>query len=299
MGKDLSDSFPAARAVFEEADDVLGFSISRIMWEGPEEVLTETRNAQPALLVHSTAVHRVIADRIGDVGFAAGHSLGEFSAWVAAGTLTFSDALSTVRLRGELMFDAGTERPGTMAAVLGLDDDTLVRACAEVSGGVCVPANFNAEGQVVISGDKEGVVAGMERAKQAGAKKVMELKVSGAFHSPLMEPAARGLQAKREATTFADPRFPVVSNVTAAAVRSGPEGRALLVRQLTSPVRWSQSIATMLAEGATSFLELGAGSVLCGLNKRNAKGMPCAAVAGPADLEKLSAISAATPSVES
>jgi [acyl-carrier-protein] S-malonyltransferase len=289
MGKDLADAFPAARAVFQEADDVLGFSISRVMWEGPEEVLTETRNAQPALLVHSTGVHRVVADQLADVGFAAGHSLGEYSAWVAAGTVTFADALSAVRLRGELMFDAGSERPGTMAAVLGLDDESLVRVCSEVTSGVCVPANFNAEGQVVISGDREGVSEGMERAKQAGAKKVMELKVSGAFHSPLMEPASRGLQAKLEATPFADPSFPVVSNVTGSAVRTGAEGRALLVRQLTSPVRWSASIAAMVSGGATGFVELGAGSVLCGLNKRNAKGVPCSAIAGPAELEKLTA----------
>jgi [acyl-carrier-protein] S-malonyltransferase len=289
MGRELARALPAARALFDEADDVLGTALSRLMWEGPEEELTLTRNAQPAILVHSVAAHAALRDRLGEVAMAAGHSLGEFSAHVAAGTLRFADALRAVRLRGELMYEAGVKRPGTMAAVLGLSDDALRAACAAVTDGICVPANFNTEGQVVISGDRVGVEAGMERAREAGAKKVTELKVSGAFHSPLMEPAQEGLAAHLAGVPFADPVFPVVSNVTAAAVRSGGEARALLVRQLTAPVLWSASVAAMVAAGADRFLELGPGGVLCGLNKRNAKGAPCVSVGSPADVEKWTA----------
>jgi [acyl-carrier-protein] S-malonyltransferase len=285
MGRELADAFPEARQLFEEADDVLGIALSRLMWEGPEEDLTETRNAQPALLVHSIAAHRVLAERLGPVAFGAGHSLGEFSAHVAAGTLTFQDALSAVRLRGELMFAAGLERPGTMAAVLGLDDSQIERACSQVTSGRCVPANFNAEGQVVISGDRAGVAEVMESARQLGARKVIELKVSGAFHSPLMEPAAVGLRRHLEDLAFTDPRYPVVSNVTTRPVRGGLEARELLIDQLTAPVRWAASIAVMVAEGADRFLEVGPGSVLCGLNKRNARGLPCRSVGAPKDLE--------------
>jgi [acyl-carrier-protein] S-malonyltransferase len=288
MGSELASAFPEAREVFEEADEVLGLALSRLMWEGPEDELTETRNAQPAILTHSVAVHRVVRAVLGDAAFAAGHSLGEFSAHVAAGTLTFRDALALVRLRGELMFAAGLERPGTMAAVLGLADEAVARVCAEVESGTCVPANYNAEGQVVVGGDREGVAEGMDRARAAGARKVMELKVSGAFHSPLMEPAARGLRERLEAIALADPVFPVVSNVTALDVRQGLVARELLVQQLTAPVRWAASVTTMVREGASRFLELGPGSVLCGLNKRNARGIPCASWGRPGDLEAAS-----------
>ena len=278
MGRELIEAMPAARLVFQEADDILATSLSRIMWEGPEEELTLTRNAQPAILVHSVAIHAVLKDRLGGATVAAGHSLGEFSAHVAAGTLTFADALRAVRARGELMFEAGLQRPGTMAAVLGLSEETARDACSAVTSGVCVPANFNADGQVVISGDKTGVREGMERAQDAGAKRVIELKVSGAFHSPLMEPAEEGLRAHLEGVSFSDPSFPVVSNVTAEPVRAGGAACDLLIRQLTAPVLWSASVKTMLREGAETFLELGPGAVLCGLNKRNAKGIPCASV---------------------
>ena len=289
MGRELAEAHEQARRLFEEADDVLGFALSRLMWEGPEDELTETRNAQPALLVHSVAMHAVARERLGEPVLAAGHSLGEFSAHVAAGTLRFRDALEAVRLRGELMWSAGRERPGTMAAVLGLDDGGVREACGRVTAGVCVPANFNAEGQVVISGDREGVAEGMALAKDAGAKRALELNVSGAFHSPLMEPAARGLREKLEGLRFADPSVPVVSNVTAEPVRSGEDARRLLVEQLTSPVLWSTSVATMLREGVDRFVELGPGGVLCGLNKRNARGVPCRSLATPADLEALEA----------
>ena len=175
-----------------------------------------------------------------------------------------------------------------MAAVLGLADDAVRAACAAVTEGVCVPANFNTEGQVVISGDRAGVEAGMARAREAGAKRAVELNVSGAFHSPLMEPAQEGLASHLAGVRFADPVIPVVSNVTAAPVTAGDEARTLLVRQLTAPVLWSASIAAMVAAGVDRFLELGAGSVLCGLNKRNAKGAMCVSVGSPADVEKWS-----------
>jgi len=285
MGRALAEEFSVAAETLAEADDVLGFGLSRLMAGGPEAELTATRNAQPALLTHSVAVHRVVAGELGAVAFAAGHSLGEFSAHVAAGTLSFRDALLAVRTRGELMYRSGLERPGTMAAVLGLDDAVLNEVCSAVEAGVCVPANFNAPGQVVISGDVAGVDEGMARAKEAGAKRTVLLNVSGAFHSPLMAPAAAGLGDKLGALPFRDPAFPVVSNVTASPVTSGEEARRLLVEQLTSPVRWSSCVATMIEAGVGRFVELGPGSVLCGLNKRNAKGLPCVALDGPEQIE--------------
>ena len=234
----MAGAYPEAARVFEEADDVLGFSISKLAWEGPEEDLVLTKNAQPAMLVHSTAVYRVIQGRLGAVGLAAGHYLGEFSAHVAAGTLDFAAAVLTVRLRGELMYAAGVERPGMMAAVIGLDDEAVISVCeqAEDEAGVCVPANFNAAGQVVISGDLAGVERAMELAMGAGAKRVVRLSVSGAFHSPLMAPAAAEFEDRLAPLSFHDPAFPVIANVTAEPVSTGDTARALLVRQLTTPV---------------------------------------------------------------
>jgi [acyl-carrier-protein] S-malonyltransferase len=284
MGRALAEAYPVAADTLAEADDVLGFALSRLMAEGPEAELTETRNAQPALLAHSVAALRVVQERLGPVAFAAGHSLGEFSAHVAAGTLSFRNALEAVRVRGELMFSAGQERRGTMAAVLGLDDDALEGACARVDAGICVPANFNSAGQVVVSGDVAGVEQGMALLTEAGAKRVLPLKVSGAFHSPLMAPAAAGLRAHLESLTFHDPAYPVLSNVTAKPVTSGAEACDLLVEQLTSPVRWAASVAAMVEAGVDRFLELGPGSVLCGMNKRNAKGVPCASLGEPAEV---------------
>jgi [acyl-carrier-protein] S-malonyltransferase len=287
MGQSLARSEPAARAVFEEADDTLGFPLSDVMWDGPEEVLTETRHAQPALLTHAVAVFAVIRERIGPVACAAGHSLGEFSAHVAAGTLSFADALRAVRTRGELMFEAGTERSGTMAAVLGLEDAEVEALCGRVTAGVCVPANFNAPGQVVISGDGAGVDEGMALAREAGARRVVELNVSGAFHSPLMAPAEAGLRRHLGSVTFHAPGVAVYSNVTATPIAAGAEARDLLVRQLTAPVRWSGSIGAMVERGVDAFLELGPGSVLCGLNRRMARSLVCLSVGEPEDLAKL------------
>ena len=287
MAKLLAASEPAAAAVLEEANDILGVDLAGLMAEGPEDELVATKNAQPAILAHSVAVLRVAGERIGPVALAAGHSLGEFSAHVAAGTFSFADAIRTVRLRGELMYDAGLARPGTMAAVLGLADEAVEEVCARVDAGVCQPANFNSEGQVVISGDLAGVEQGSALATEAGAKKVVPLSVSGAFHSALMEPAATGLAEHLAGVTFQDPAYPVVSNVTAAPVTSGEEARDLLVRQVTSPVRWSASIAAMVDAGTDRFLELGPGKVLCGLNRRNARGVPCSNLGEPSDFESL------------
>jgi [acyl-carrier-protein] S-malonyltransferase len=292
MARALAAAEPIAAETLREADDILGIPLSELMAEGPEDELTATKNAQPALLAHSVAILRVIHDRLGPVAFTAGHSLGEFSAHVASGTLGFADALAAVRVRGELMFEAGLQRPGTMAAVLGLDDEQATEVCARVDRGVCVPANFNAPGQVVVSGDVEGVKQLAEIAPEAGAKKVIILNVSGAFHSPLMEPAARGLREHLESIDFQDPTVPVISNVTARPVTLGPEARDLLVSQLTSAVRWSDSIATMVEKGVDRFLELGPGKVLAGLNKRNAKGLPSISVGEPDDLEGLKEIEA-------
>lgn len=285
MGQELAEAFPQAARVFEEADDVLDLSLSAMMWEASGARLKETRNSQPALLVHSVAAWRVVESSLGEVRFAAGHSVGEYAAHVAAGTLSFADALRAVRRRGELMSEAGDVRPGTMAAVLGLSDEEVVRALDGLETGICVPANFNSAGQVVVSGDVDGVEAAMEALKEAGAKRVVPLNVSGAFHSPLMEPAEEGLAAFLESIEFRDPAVPVVANVDARPVTDGARARELLVEQLTGQVRWSESIATMVEGGATGFLELGAGSVLCGLNRRNARGMPCSSVGTPGEVE--------------
>lgn len=285
MARALAEAHPAAVDVLSVADEVLGFSLSRLMAEGPEDELTATKNAQPALLAHSVAVLRAVEDRLAPVGMAAGHSLGEFSAHVAAGTLTFEDALKAVRVRGELMQDAGRTRPGTMAAVLGLDDHSVEDVCTRVERGVCVPANFNSRGQVVISGDVAAVDEAMELAKDAGARKAVLLNVSGAFHSPLMEPAAEGLRSHLESVPFTDPSFPVYSNATAEPVTSGEIARELLVKQLTSPVRWVSSVSRMVTNGADRFLELGPGKVLSSLNRRNAKGVPTTALGEPDDLD--------------
>lgn len=289
MGLQLARAYPEAASTFEEADDIVGFALSRLCWEGPEDELVLTQNAQPAILVHSVAVFRVAGGMVGKISHAAGHSLGEYSAHVAAGTLPFADAVAGVRLRGQLMFAASTKRAGTMAAVIGLDDDVVIAVCEAASGGskICVPANFNCPGQVVISGDEEGIDEGMRLASEAGARRVVPLSVSGAFHSPLMAPAVKGLRAKLNDLNFGDPHFPVVSNVTTGPVEDGETARGLLVDQLTSPVRWAGSIEEMIGAGVDRFIEMGPGSVLCGLNRRNARGVPCRAVGEPEDIDAL------------
>jgi [acyl-carrier-protein] S-malonyltransferase len=291
MGKDLVAASAAARAVFEEADDLLGISLTRLCFEGPEYELTATVNAQPAILTHSIAIHRAVAAHAGTVSLAAGHSLGEFSAYVAAGSMSFGDGLRTVRVRGELMYGGGQGRPGTMAAILGLDDDAIVRVCADASGddGVCVAANFNAPGQVVVSGDVVAVNRCLEGAKAVGARRALPLNVSGAFHSPLMEIAVPGLAAQLDRVAFRDPGFPVVSNVTAQAVSDAATARRLLVAQLTSPVRWTGCVRTMVDAGISNFLEIGPGTVLSGLLKRIERAAESTPVGTAAQVEALAA----------
>ncbi len=270
MGKDLAERFPAARDTFAAIDDALGVALSRVMWDGPESELTLTHNAQPAILAHSAAVHAVVADRLTTLEAAAGHSLGEYSAYVVAEALTPADAAMLVRRRGELMYQAGLERPGAMAAVMGLDTAAVEAACADAAAdGTVVPANLNAPDQIVISGDPAAVARAGEGCKQAGAKRVIPLKVSGAFHSPLMAPAVRGLEAALSGVAVADPRCPVVANATAQAVRTGAEARRQLAAQLTAPVRWVDSMHTLAALAVDgTFVELGPGRVLSGLLKR-------------------------------
>lgn len=273
MGRDLAKVFPAARQVFDAVDDALGFRLSDVMWNGPEELLTRTDHAQPAILAHSAAVWAVAGPVLGGrVAAAAGHSLGEYSAYVAAGSLGVAEAARLVRRRGELMHQAGTARPGTMAAVIGLDAERVGAVCREASGahGVAVPANLNAPDQVVISGDPEAVARARELLRAAGAKRVIPLKVSGAFHSPLMAPAERGFREVLACTRLAAPAFPVIANVTAQPVRDVETARALLGAQLTSAVHWVDCVRALseAAQGGVRFVEIGPGTVLTGLARR-------------------------------
>jgi len=271
MGKDLADEFPEARQVFEQVDDALGVRLSHLMWNGPEEELTLTHNAQPAILAHTLAACAVLGDSLSPKA-GAGHSLGEYSAYVVAGALSLVDAARVVRRRGELMLEAGNERPGTMTAVLGLDAARVEAICAECSGedGVVVAANINAPDQTVVSGDPGAVEKAGALCKEAGAKRVMPLKVSGAFHSPLMVPAQAGLRAELNAVSFSDPEFPVIANATAEPVSDSETARLRLDEQLTSPVRWVASMLRAAEECRENvkFVEVGPGRVLSGLVKR-------------------------------
>jgi [acyl-carrier-protein] S-malonyltransferase len=271
MGRDLAERFPAAKDTFAAIDEALGSALSRLMWEGPEDELTLTHNAQPAILAHTAAVLAVVGERLGSPGAAAGHSLGEYSAHVAAGTLSAVDAARLVRRRGELMLETGRARPGTMAAVLGLATAEVQAACDEASGpdGLAVPANLNAPDQTVISGDPVGVSRAGEGCKARGAKRVIALNVSGAFHSPLMAPAVDGLREALAGAAFGNPRFPVIANASGEAVRTGVDAKRLLADQLTAPVRWVACIETAAALcPAATFVEMGPGAVLSGLLKR-------------------------------
>lgn len=290
MAKDLAEHFPAARAVFERADAALGANLSSLCFEGPAEELTRTHNAQPALLAHGAAVWAVVGEQAAPhVAAAAGHSLGEFSAYHAAGALSLEDAVRLVRRRGELMYETGVQRPGAMAAILGELQRSIDDICADArAAGVVVPANYNALEQVVISGEVAGVERGMELAKEAGAKRAMRLQVSGAFHSPLMEPAQAGLGEALSAAHWSAPRWPVYSNVTAAPVRDAASASELLLRQLTSPVRWVAVIQAMAAAYPDAvFVEMGPGNVLTGLLKRLAPNHQAKTCGTVADVEAL------------
>jgi [acyl-carrier-protein] S-malonyltransferase len=286
MGKDLYDAFPEAKAAFDEADDALDVSLSKLCFEGPAEELTLTHNAQPALLTHGAAIWAVVSARIGrNVRAAAGHSLGEFTAYHAAGTLFLSDAVKLVRQRGELMYESGVKRPGTMAAIVGDLKEPIetitTRATAEA--GLVVPANYNSPGQIVISGEEAGVERAMALAKEAGAKLARKLTVSGAFHSALMETASDGLTQAVAATSFVNPRFPVYANVNGQPVTTAADARKLLLQQLTRPVRWTEEVTAMASRFPdATYVEMGPGSVLVGLVKRiapNLRTMTCGTVA--------------------
>lgn len=289
MGKDLADRFPVARDTFGAIDETLGVPLSRIMWEGPEDELTLTHNAQPAILAHTAAVLAVVAERLGTMAAGAGHSLGEYSAHVAARTLTVADAARLVRRRGELMLAAGQARPGAMAAVLGLATAEVEAACNEASGngGVAVAANLNAPDQTVISGDPGAVASAGDGCKARGAKRVVPLKVSGAFHSPLMAPAVDGLREALGSAAFTDPEFPVIANASGTAVRTGVDAKRLLADQLTAPVRWVACMraAAEVAPEAT-FVEVGPGNVLSGLLKRIVPGARTVALGTAGEVEK-------------
>lgn len=265
MGKELYDSSEIAKEMFEKANDILGFRITDIMFEGTAEQLKETKVTQPAVFLHSVVLAKTLADFKPEM--VAGHSLGEFSALVANGTLAFEDALKLVSQRATAMQKACEIKPSTMAAVLGLEDAIVEKVCSEVDG-VVVAANYNCPGQLVISGEFTAVEKACELLKEAGAKRALLLPVGGAFHSPMMEPAREELAAAIEATTFHTPSCPVYQNVTASAVNDPEEIKKNLILQLTAPVRWTQSVQQMIADGATLFTEVGPGKVLVGLIKK-------------------------------
>ena len=267
MAKDLYENSPKAKELLEKANEVLGFRITDIMFDGTAEDLKATKVTQPAVFLHSVVLAACFEGFAPDM--VAGHSLGEFSALAAAGALSFEDALRLVAIRANAMQKCCEAVPGTMAAVIGLPDETVEQICAETDG-IVIAANYNSDGQVVISGEKEAVAAACEKAKAAGAKRALPLAVSGAFHSPLMEPARAELAEAIEKTVFKAPECPVYQNVTAKAETDPEVIKANVLTQLTSPVRWSQSVKRMVADGAGYFMEIGPGNVLQGLVKRSA-----------------------------
>ncbi len=333
MGRAFYDSFPAAKAVFDEADEALGFPLSKLIFEGPEDELKLTENTQPAILTMSVAVWRALEPELTSRGLkvclAAGHSLGEYSAHVAAGTFSFADAVRTVRARGQFMQAAVPVGEGAMAAILGLPYDDVNDICARVSdeltppppedpsdpseqsaaarealtdpqnpastpaeaasrvSAVVAPANINSPEQIVISGDKASVERAAALCKEAGAKRTVMLPVSAPFHCALMQPAQEKLASALESVPFEDPRFEVVCNVDARAVKRGPDARDTLIRQVTGTVRWVECVQQLQSCGATHFLEVGPGRVLTGLNRQIDRGMVTANVEDPAGLEKV------------
>ncbi|MDQ2833714.1 MAG: ACP S-malonyltransferase [Acidobacteriota bacterium] len=308
MGRDLYDIFPSARAVFEEADDALGFPLSKLIFEGPEDQLKLTEHTQPAILTVSVAAARVLAEKGITPALSAGHSLGEYSAHVAAGTFSFADAVRTVRSRGQYMQQAVPPGQGAMAAILGLSADLINDICAQVSddltplptgnvadtiaqafspsSAVVSPANLNSPDQTVISGATQAVEKAADLCKQAGAKRTVMLQVSAPFHCALMKPAQDALATDLEAIPFADPALPIASNVDARLLTRGPESRDALIRQVTAPVRWVECIQLLIAQGATHFIEVGPGKVLSGLMRQIDRNQKSLNVEDSASLEK-------------
>ncbi len=281
MGKDLYDNNPKAKELFDKANEILGFEITKIMFEGTAEELKQTKVTQPAVFLHSVISAICLGDQF-DAEMTAGHSLGEFSALVAAGALSFEDGLKLVSKRAMAMQKACEAAPSTMAAIIGLSDDVIEKACTEVSseGNIVVPANYNCPGQLVISGNIDAVNAACEKMKEAGAKRALVLPVGGAFHSPLMQPAKDELQAAIEATEFQNPRIPVYQNVDAKAHTDAAEIKQNLIAQLTAPVKWTYEVKQMMNDGATDFVECGPGKALQGMILKIAKGIEGITISG-------------------
>ena len=281
MGKDLYESNAKAKELFDKANEILGFDITKIMFEGSAEELKQTKVTQPAVFLHSVISAICLGDEF-DAEMTAGHSLGEFSALVAAGALSFEDGLKLVSKRAMAMQKACEAAPSTMAAIIGLSDDVIEKVCAEVSseGNIVVPANYNCPGQLVISGNIDAVNAACEKLKEAGAKRALVLPVGGAFHSPLMQPAKDELQAAIEATECINSRIPIYQNVDAKAHTDAAEIKQNLIAQLTAPVKWTYEVKQMMADGATDFVECGPGKTLQGMILKIAKGVEGISISG-------------------
>jgi [acyl-carrier-protein] S-malonyltransferase len=286
MGKDLYEGNSLVKEIYDKAEEILCFELKKICFEGPEELLKQTKITQPAIFVHSYVVSKLLDGKL-KADMTAGHSLGEYSALVYADALDFETALMIVKVRGELMQKAGEQNPGTMAAIVGLDDEKVRKICDEVKDGIVQPANFNAIGQVVISGEVGAVKMAMEIAKREGAKMVKELVVSGAFHSPLMESAKEELKKILDEVEFRKPKIPVYFNVTAKPTLEVEEIKDLLYHQITKPVLWTQTILNMRSDGAVKFYEIGPGKVLQGLIKRTLDDVEVAGFDKLSDIQNL------------
>lgn len=291
MMKDINEKYPAAKEIIEKANGILGYPLGDICFEGPNEELKKTKYTQPAIFLHSALLVELLGSRLAFDGVA-GHSIGEYAALFAAGSLKFEDALRLVSLRGELMFSAGVEEPGTMFAVIGMDDDKVIEVCSRLTSGGSgvhvVAANFNSPGQIVVSGSAQYLRDNVGEFKKAGAKIVKELEVSGAFHSPLMEPAKNELQKAIEKIEFNDAKVPLYTNVYARPIQNSAELKSALIMQLTSPVLWSQSLNAMKNDGFGSFIEIGPGKVLQGLVKRTISEVDIKGIDTVGDIENYS-----------
>ena len=287
MGKDLAETYPIARQTFEEADAALGFKISALCFEGPEDQLRLTENTQPAILTVSVAAWRVLNEKGIHAALLAGHSLGEYSAHVAAGTMSFADAVCAVRNRGRYMQEAVPVGTGSMAAILGMSPDAVATVCADAAQGeVCEPANINSPEQIVISGHTAAVERAAKLADERGAKRAKVLSVSAPFHCSLMKPAQDRLAVDLQALTFSIPKLPVICNVDAAPVIAADAAREALVRQVTGSVKWNQSMQWLIAQGVQTFIEVGPGKVLCGLTRQIDRSKKCLNVEDEASLNK-------------
>jgi [acyl-carrier-protein] S-malonyltransferase len=287
MGKDIAEKYPVAKQTFEEADDALGLAISQICFNGPEDALRLTENTQPAILTVSVAAWRVLDQHGIKPALAAGHSLGEYSAHVAAGTLSFTDAVRAVRNRGRYMQEAVPVGTGSMAAILGMNPDAVAAVCADAAQGkICEPANINSPEQIVISGHTAAVERAAKLADERGAKRAKVLPVSAPFHCSLMKPAQERLAVDLQALTFSIPKLPVICNVDAVAVTVADAAREALVRQVTGSVKWNQSMQWLIAQGVQTFIEVGPGKVLCGLMRQIDRSKKCLNVEDDASLKK-------------